>query len=214
MKPEFLATQRPRCWCERRRGWQCAVMWHQRRGHVVGSRVPSRRGLHSPRMLHWIAQISRRRQAGLSLKTSCLQIRRHFARRTPVRHARSGLDHQRLQLPASAGDASADREAFDLAAGHATFRGRGAQAGLLGLRGFAPAPHQRRSRISPCLCGPLEFGSARVGSPMPARVMDPCARADHDLLKADRQFLYQAEGRTTGWRSPSIPSRTAPESRF
>ena len=47
-----------------------------------------------------------------------------FARRTPVR-TRDRARTMAPAAPASAGDASADREAFDLAAGHAAFRSQG-----------------------------------------------------------------------------------------
>src|SRR3954471_9842804 len=50
-----------------------------------------------------------------------------FARRTPVR-TRDQARTTALAAPASTGDASADREAFDLAAGRAAFHGQGAQA--------------------------------------------------------------------------------------
>ena len=49
-----------------------------------------------------------------------------FARRTPVR-TRDQARTMAPAAPASAGDASADREAFDLAAGHAAFHGQGAR---------------------------------------------------------------------------------------
>src|SRR5215211_7371536 len=50
-----------------------------------------------------------------------------FARRAPVR-ARDQARTIALAASANAGDASADREAFDLAAGHALSRSQGAQA--------------------------------------------------------------------------------------
>ena len=39
----------------------------------------------------------------------------------------------------------------------------------LRLRGFAPAPHQRAVARFTMAVWSLKFGSARVGSPMPAR---------------------------------------------
>src|SRR5829696_8670003 len=50
-----------------------------------------------------------------------------FARRTPVR-TRDQARTTALAAPASTGDASADRETFDVSAGRATFRGRGAES--------------------------------------------------------------------------------------
>ena len=56
-----------------------------------------------------------------------------FARRTPVR-TRDQARTTALAAPASTGDASADREAFDLAAGRAAFHGQGAQAAVPPMR--------------------------------------------------------------------------------
>ena len=56
-----------------------------------------------------------------------------FARRTPVR-TRDQARTMAPAAPASAGDASADREAFDLAAGQAAFRSQGAEAAVPPMR--------------------------------------------------------------------------------
>jgi hypothetical protein len=56
-----------------------------------------------------------------------------FARRTPVR-TRDQTRTIPFAAPASAGDASADREAFDLAAGRAASRSQGAEAAVPPMR--------------------------------------------------------------------------------
>ena len=56
-----------------------------------------------------------------------------FARRTPVR-TRDQARTTALAAPASTGDASADRETFDVSAGRATFRGRGAESAVPPMR--------------------------------------------------------------------------------
>ena len=71
-----------------------------------------------------------------------------FARRTPVR-TRDQAPTMALAAPASGGDASADREAFDLAAGRAAFRGQGAEAALPPMRRTerAQASGKRSERV-------------------------------------------------------------------
>ena len=69
-----------------------------------------------------------------------------FARRTPVR-TRDQARTIPFAAPASAGDASADREAFDLAAGRAAFRGQGAEAAAMRRTEVAPTSGKRSVRV-------------------------------------------------------------------
>jgi len=75
-----------------------------------------------------------------------------FARRTPVRTR----DQARTMAPApaSAGDASADREAFDLAAGHAAFRSQGAEAAVPPMRRTEVAQASGKRSVRVILASP------------------------------------------------------------
>ena len=76
-----------------------------------------------------------------------------FARRTPVR-TRDQARTMALAAPASAGDASADREAFDLAAGHAAFRGQGAEAAVPPMRRTEVAQASGKRSVRVVLASP------------------------------------------------------------
>ena len=73
-----------------------------------------------------------------------------FARRTPVR-TRDQARTMAPAAPASAGDASADREAFDLAAGQAAFR---SQAAVPPMRRTEVAQASRKRSVRVVLASP------------------------------------------------------------
>src|SRR5829696_5258878 len=76
-----------------------------------------------------------------------------FARRTPVR-TRDQAQPIALAAPASRGDASADREAFDLAAGRAAFRGQGAEAAVPPMRRTEVAQASGKRSVRVVLASP------------------------------------------------------------
>ena len=76
-----------------------------------------------------------------------------FARRTPVR-TRDQARTMAPAAPASAGDASADREAFDLAAGRAAFHGQGAQAAVPPMRRTEVAQARGKGSVRVVLASP------------------------------------------------------------
>ena len=112
MKPEFLATQRPRCSCERRRGVTMRSDVAPAARAVVGLAF-----LLGGRAFAQDASLDRANleaAAGrLVFENVLLADPQAFARRTPVR-TRDQARTTALAAPASAGDASADREAFDV----------------------------------------------------------------------------------------------------
>ena len=74
-----------------------------------------------------------------------------FARRAPVRDQAQTIA---LAAPASGGDASADREAFDLAAGRAAFHGQGAQAAVPPMRRTEVAQASGKRSVRVVLASP------------------------------------------------------------
>jgi hypothetical protein len=76
-----------------------------------------------------------------------------FARRTPVR-TRDQARTMAPAAPASAGDASADREAFDLAAGQAAFRSQGAEAAVPPMRRTEVAQASGKRSVRVVLASP------------------------------------------------------------
>jgi mitochondrial fission protein ELM1 len=76
-----------------------------------------------------------------------------FARRTPVR-TRDQARTTALAAPASTGDASADRETFDVSAGRATFRGRGAESAVPPMRRTEVAQASGKRSVRVILASP------------------------------------------------------------
>jgi hypothetical protein len=76
-----------------------------------------------------------------------------FARRTPVR-TRDQARTTALAAPASTGDPSADRETFDVSAGRATFRGRGAESAVPPMRRTEVAQASGKRSVRVILASP------------------------------------------------------------
>ena len=152
MKPEFLATQRPRCSRER---WRGVTM----RGDAA---TAARAAIGLAFLLGGpaLAQDASLDRANLEAAAGRLVFEnvlladpQAFARRTPVR-TRDQAQTIALAAPASRGDASADREAFDLAAGRAAFHGQGAQAAVPPMRRTEVAQASGKRSVRVVLASP------------------------------------------------------------